>query len=357
MSEIKWVGKHIEVAPPKKPKKISGTFFPKVLGQYPYNGNSPFVAWCRSTRTYEAPFEGNKYTNAGNVIEPKVFDFLKREYFMIGLKTPTDMYGADYFKKTWGDFFPDNKVFSGMWDAIVLDDDGNVERVIEVKTTGDETATKQWSDGKAPHHYGLQAALYAYLLGIEDVTMVCVMLNDANGDYEHPEQVVPTFDDGHGGKNTIVDSFRVHDRYPNFEEMIEYAQEWWEKYVLTGISPDFDEKADADILKALRTNNVSPDTDIDALVSEAEGLKTEIDMIESTISEKQKRLKKLSDMIKDYAEKQFRDGDKKVEIKGSTYTWTIARSETTTIDKDAMKADGVLDKYEKKSTQFRMTVK
>ena len=45
--------------------------------------------------------------------------------------------------------------------------------------------------------------------------------------------------------------------------------------------------------------------------------------------------------------KQFREGDKKVEVKGSTFTWTVSRSETTAIDKDALKADGLLDKYSK----------
>ena len=29
---------------------------------------------------------------------------------------------------------------------------------------------------------------------------------------------------------------------------------------------------------------------------------------------------------------QFRDGDKKVEVKGSTYVWTVSRSETTSVD-------------------------
>ena len=55
--------------------------------------------------------------------------------------------------------------------------------------------------------------------------------------------------------------------------------------------------------------------------------------------------------------KQFRPGDKKVEVKGSTYTWAISRSETTTIDKKALEADGLLEKYQTKTEQYRMTVK
>ena len=49
--------------------------------------------------------------------------------------------------------------------------------------------------------------------------------------------------------------------------------------------------------------------------------------------------------------------DKKVEIKGGTFTFTVSRSETTTIDKKALEADGLLEKYQKKSEQYRMSVK
>ena len=61
-------------------------------------------------------------------------------------------------------------------------------------------------------------------------------------------------------------------------------------------------------------------------------------------------------MVKEQALSQFRDGDKKVEIKGSKYVWAVSRSETTVIDKDAMQADGVLEKYQKTSPTFKITV-
>ena len=149
----------------------------------------------------------------------------------------------------------------------------------------------------------------------------------------------------------------MSERYPDFAEKIAWVTDWWNTHVATGISPEFDEKKDAEILKALRTNNLTPDTDMDALIAEAETLKGEVDKATAALADKEKRLKEIGEIIKEHAVSQFRDGDKKVEVKGKTYTWTIARSETTTIDKDAMKADGVLDKYQKKSTQFRMTVK
>ena len=113
----------------------------------------------------------------------------------------------------------------------------------------------------------------------------------------------------------------------------------------TGISPVYNEKADAEILAALRTNNVTPDTDIDTLVKEAEELKAKLDAHAAEVAADEKRYKLLVDNIKKLAVSQFRDGDKKVSIVGSSYAWEVSKSSKTTIDKEAMKADGVLEKY------------
>jgi len=178
--------------------------------------------------------------------------------------------------------------------------------------------------------------------------MVCSFLADA--DYEHPELFVPT------AENTITRTFKVSERYPNFLTMVGVAEAWWEQHVQTGISPDFDEKRDAEPLKALRTNNLTPDTDIEALVREGETLKAELDAASAAVAKKEKRLKTITDMLKKHALSQFRDGDKKVEIKGQKYVWAVSRSETTGIDKDAMEADGVLEKYQKTTPTYKITV-
>lgn len=342
MSDIKWVGSHIEVTPPKRCKKITGTRFATVMGLNPWA--TPFEIFCAVTKTYEKPFEDTIYTIAGKTIEPKQAEYMKQSYAMTNLVTPTDVFGEDYFKKTWGDFFHDVEIFGGLWDYLLYEN-GKPTTVLEMKTT---KRSEDWAND-IPEYYALQAALYAYLLGVDDVIMVCSFLEPK--DYEHPELFVPN------ASNTIAREFKVSERYPDFAQKIAWVTQWWNAHVATGISPDFDEKKDAEILKALRTNNLTPDTDMDALIAEAEPLKSEVDKTAAAMADKEKRLKEISEIIKEHAMKQFRDGDKKVEVKGSTYTWTIARSETTTIDKDAMKADGVLDRYQKKSTQFRMTVK
>ena len=340
---MKWLdSKQIQITPPKRTKKVTGTRFATILGLNPWS--TPFEMWCAITKIYEKPFEDTIYTIAGKTIEPKQAEYMKKSYGM-DLITPTDRYGQDYFNKTWGDFFPENPYFGGMWDYLGVDENGTVDTVLEMKTT---KRIEDWQND-APEYYALQAALYAYLLGVDNVIMVASFLEEK--DYEDPSKFVPNI------KNTITVEFKVSERYPDFERMVAEVKSWWGEYVTGGISPVYDEKKDAEILAALRTHNLTPDTDIDALIKEAEGLKKEVDMTAAAIADKEKRLKEISDIIKEHAMTQFRDGDKKVEIKGSTYTWTVSRSETTTIDKKALEADGLLEKYQKKSEQYRMTVK
>lgn len=354
MKDVKWQGSTISVEIPKKPKKITGTHFPTIIGVNPFS--SPFEVWCRCTRTYEIPFEGNKYTNAGQIIEPKVFDFLRKSMgFGDRVITPEDIYGKDHFKKTWGDFYPSVPIFGGMWDALIYGDDGKPECVVEIKTVQVDgrsgTLEQRWKDGEAPHYQALQAALYAYLLGVDKVLMVAVALEDKKGDYEHPEQVVPSY----ANENVYTDEFKVSERYPNFDMYIEQATAWWNAYVLTGSSPEFDEKKDAEILKALRTNTLNPESDITTIVNEIEQLTTEIEQTMSTISDKEKRLKALMEQIKKYALGQFRKGDTKVSIPGQRYEFTLSKSNTTELDKEALKADGLLEKYTKEKTNYRLS--
>ena len=358
MKAIKWVNNHIEVEPPNKPKKISGTFFPTVLGFDPWK--TPFEAWCKSTRTFEPPFEGNKYTNAGQIIEGKVFEFLRTSLgYGNRVVTPTDLYGEDYFKRTRGDFFPDDTIFSGMDDALIYDETMTYfEYVVEVKTVQVDgrsgTLEERWKDGKAPDYQALQASLYAHKRGIKKVLMVAVALEDKKGDYENPEQVVPSF----ANSNVYIDEFKVSERYPNFDIYIEKATNWWNNHVLTGISPEFDEKKDAEILKALRTNNAEIPSDISTLIKEAEQLKTEIAEITDKVSGKEKELKAITNEIKKFAMKQFRDGDTKVSIKGKEYEFVLAKSNSTEIDTESILSDmgeDFINKYTRQKISYRLT--
>lgn len=342
---MEWLDtKQLKIVPPKKPKKITGTRFAAIMGKNTWN--TPFKTWCEITRTYEEPFEDTVYTIAGKTIEPKQAEYMRRAYFMTGLKTPTDIFGENYFKRTFGDFFNDEPIFGGMWDYLLYDESGKPTTVLEMKTT---KRSEDW-ENDIPEYYALQAALYAYLLGVDSVMMVASFLEDK--DYKAPEAFVPS------SKNTIVIPFKVSERYPDFDKLIKKAEKWWKSCVEGGVSPTFDEKKDADILKVLRTNTLNPETDIESVMEEAEALQEEIERVSATVADKEKRLKTLKDIIKERAMKSFRDGDKSVALKSKRYVWAVSRTERKDIDKDALKADGLLDKYSTKSVvTYRLTNK
>lgn len=340
---MNWIDSHLEVTPHKKPKKITATRFATILGLNPWS--TPFEVWCEITKTYQKPFEDTIYTIAGKTIEPKQIEYMRSSYGMYNLKTPTDIYGPDYFKKTWGDFFGHIPVLGGMWDSRLDDDNGKPEAVLEFKTT---KRAEDWAND-VPEYYALQAALYAYLLGVDDVIMVASFLEPS--DYEHPEKFIPS------ASNTITVEFKVSERYPNFSQMVGQAQEWWNAHVVTGISPDYDEKKDAEILKALRTNNLSPDTSIDALIAEAESLKTELETVYASVADKEKRLKAVTGEIKNHLKGAFTPHANAVEYKGGKYLWSMTKTTSSELDEDAMQADGVLQKYLKVKETFRMTTK
>lgn len=341
---MEWLeGNKIKVVPPKRPKKLTATRFATVLGLNPWS--TPFEVWCEITRTYQKPFEETIYTAAGKTIEPKQAQFMKKSYFMTNIVTPTDIYGEDYFNRTYGDFFKDEPIFGGMWDYLLFDENKKPVTVLEMKTT---KRAEDWAKD-IPEYYALQAALYAHLLGVDDVIMVASFLSDK--DYKDPSQFIPS------AKNTITVPFKVSERYPEFKKLVKKAEKWWKDHVETGISPAFDEKADAEILKELRTNTLNPELDIEALLREGEELKAEIDRLSAPIEPLEKRLKVVTDIIKQHALAQFRDGDKKVSIRGEKYEWNVSRSETSEIDKDGLKADGLLAKYTRAKVSYRITTK
>lgn len=338
-----WVDNHLEIEAPKRPKKITGTKFAAILDLSKWC--SPFETWCDITRTYTEPFEDTKFTLAGKAIEPKQAEYMKKAYYMKNLVKPTDVFGDDPFKQTHGDFFHENKILGGMWDYLENDDDGNTQAVLEMKTT---QRAEDWAED-IPEYYALQAALYAYLLGVDKVYMVCSFLKPS--DYDCPENYEPSAD------NTIVRPFSVSERYPDMQELIDFALTWWENHIVTGISPDYDEKRDKKVLDALRTVSYNPKSDLADIISRAEKLKAFLDEKTAEIADKEKEYKNLLDQIKTASLEQFSPYDDKVTIEGNTYTFSVSRTATDKVDKKALEADGLLDKYVTKTETYRLTVK
>lgn len=321
----------IIVDPPKRPKKISGTRFASVLGLNHWN--TPFSIWCAVTRTYEEPFVDNIYTRAGKAIEPIIIKYLNKMVFFGDLVSAEQYYGGDPFKKTHGDMWPEVPVFGGLWDGIVREN-GKTAGVVEIKTT---KRAEDWSGGP-PEYYALQGALYAWLLGIDEVHMVCGFLTDK--DYEHPDNFKPT------SSNTIIESFLISERYPQFQNHIDRVMEWWNNHVLTGISPEFDEKKDAEILRALRTTKITNDVAIEELLREANVLEKVLEETQKQTAPTERRLKEIKDNIKSQMQARLPDMNNAwVEVAYGERIWTLSKGSTDSIDKEKLTKDGLLSKY------------
>ena len=342
---MEWIeGDRIKTDPPAKPKKITGTRFGAVLGKNRWS--TPFKAWCEITRTYEEPFQDTKYTVAGKIIEPKQAEYMKKAYFMPNLVKPSDVWGENYFDATHGDFFPSDPVFGGMWDYLLKDGEGAASAVLEMKTS---RRAEDWRDD-IPEYYALQAALYAWLLGIEQVYMVASFLSD--GDYDDPAAFEPS------AENTIVVPFKVHERYPLFEyEYIARARRFWEDCVISGISPAYDAEKDAAILSALRSVSGEdlPD-DMRDLVSEAEALRDEIGAYEAKIEIQEKRYKMITERLKKRAAEMLGTGVNRADIAGDRYVFSVVRAQTQRISAERLKQDGLYEKYAETSDTVRLNV-
>lgn len=220
-----------------KHKKITGTKFASILGKNPFS--TEFEAWCDITKVYTKEIEPTKYTNAGNIIEPKQALYCKNVLGMNNLITPTELYGSNYFNRLKGNFFTDD-IFGGMWDYLLIDNQGNPQVVLEMKTTKN---VRNW-EKDIPEYYALQASLYAYLLKVDNIYMVVSFLT--NDDYNIIDLYQPN------EFNTRIIPFSLKEKYPDFEiNYVDKVRNWYYNYVETNQSPEYDNKKDKVILEEL----------------------------------------------------------------------------------------------------------
>ncbi len=228
---------------PMIPKKMTGTRFAQIL--VPGRFNSPFEAWCEIMRVYEKPYEDNKYTRAGEAIQPIQTEYVQQDERQLEVADPQTVYGDNPEEQTGYDFFPQDDLFGGMWDAVGRTEEGEIARVYEMKTTGLKNA-RFWRSERfgIPMDKLLQGALYAYLLGLNAVTMVSSYLKPE--DYDDPESYECS------RSNTQVQEISLSEISGNFErDYIGKAKGWWEDHVVTGLSPRFDPVKDREIIEAL----------------------------------------------------------------------------------------------------------
>lgn len=351
----KWekVGKRVSVlgGPIANPKKITATRLGAVCGLNRWK--TPFQAWCEITRVAEPPFEGNKYTLTGQVVEPRLNEFSK-EFISPNLKTP-----EEYYDKPLGfvwDFFPDQPVFGGKWDALVTNRKGDKNiGIVEYKTT---SRAQDWLVSP-PDYYAIQALAYGAWEGLDDVWLVPAFLEQ--DDYVDPADYPGlkgaalleaadkdcTFQPSEENTRIFpmnVATYKVAGK--TIHEWLEYADAWHERHVEGNVSPEFDEKADKEYLDLMRTSEVEIPKDLDSISAKVATLDDSIKNLKesSGLNDMEKELKELKDKVLKAQMRSLADADGSTAIE--TKEWRLAQGKgRETIDKAAMKEDGVLEKY------------
>ena len=284
---------NIIIAPPKQTLRITGHRLSSVLGLNKYQ--SPFGAWAEITKLVKLPFEDTKYTIAGKAIEPKLIEYMKTQ--LPNIVSIEDYYGNVFDEYRYNNFKDESNIFGGVIDAVsTLNDKKTITAIVECKTS---SKPQDWANDMIPVDYLLQGALYSYMKGLKEIIFVCVFLDEL--DYAHPEEVNITKD------NTIIRIrqlddlvFDINGKYMNIEDCMQYAKEWWEKYIVTGVSPTFDEKLDKEYLDIIRATDATQDNDLLKVCDDAFKLAQEIKeaKIVNGIDEMEKRLKLLETSIK-----------------------------------------------------------
>ena len=322
---------------PKNTKKLTGTRLGAILGLNKWK--TPFGAWCEIMRVAEPPFEGNKYTEAGNVLEPKLIEFCKTEVSP-HILTPEEHFKS---KRKLYDHFPNEPVLGGMWDGLVFDD-GEPIGIIEAKTS---SRPQDWMQG-VPLSYAIQGLAYAHLMGVTRVFFPVRFMEPQ--DYEHPEQLECTPD------NTVVYELNTETwRYGNNDiaSWLDNALVWYEKHVVGNVSPPLDKKLDKEYLAIMGRNEVVDDS-LEALAIEVAEIETKLEVLREQhgIDDLEKKLKALKDKrLKPALMERFTDTDDSV----VGYGWQVTRSYTESIDKEAMAQDNILDKYTVSKPKYTLT--
>ncbi len=325
--------------PPKQKLRITGHRIASVLGLNPYQ--SEFGAWAEITKLVKLPFEDNKYTIAGKAIEPKLINFVREKF--PNVMSIEEYYGNNIDKYKWNNFVEDSDIFGGIIDCVATKEDmKTLTMIVECKTS---SKPYEWENNNVPISYLLQGCEYSYLKKLDRVLFVCAFLQDM--DYARPENFVPTKD------NTIMVVKKIKDvlvEMPDgslitFDEAIKYCEDWWYKYIETGISPEFDEKKDKEYLDIIRSSKPINDNSLEDLCDRAKELEQEIEQLkqDSGLASKEKELKILEDSIKQGLMDALQDGETKASCKQYKLSGTISQKFNEKLFKE---------KYPKKYEEF-----
>ncbi|ACF07199.1 YqaJ-like viral recombinase domain [Metamycoplasma arthritidis] len=211
-------------------KKITGSAIADILEVDSFK--SQFAAFARLCGL-QLPVLDRKYVDAGIIIEPKILEMVEK-----ALKEPLERFPAEKYNY---DYFKDNPLFGGLPDGYAK----NRKMIVEIKTTNIKNY-ENWLAGFVPLGYLKQAQLYSYLMGVDIFSIVAIFLEAE--DYKNPE-LVPI-------KKRHVKNFDYKVDVAQVEDDIKFCEAWFKKYTTLGISPQWKNNIDNDLIEYLKCRNI-----------------------------------------------------------------------------------------------------
>ena len=311
--------------------KIAGTFLAGIMGMSEWN--TPFSVATKILRIYDEDVD-NPSTRAGKYLEPVMLNYLDRSNRLPNTQANVLFPGyEDGYHADWRSHFEDD-VFSGHVDAIaghVFDAKAGIG-IVENKTT---THPEQWDwvNNIPPTHYWLQASLYAYFLGYDTIYFTVGILTQ--DEVDNPYKFVPNED------NVRIMKVGL---YPEFDEIVKIAREWYHNYIERGYTPlpDMKNPIDAKIVGLLDAQKSTLDEILPKFKEYVE--------LNNEINAKQKQADALKEQICLFLDVNEVDG-----IGNGDIYYKYSEYSRKSVDTDAMKKSGIYDAYLKTTTykQFK----
>lgn len=304
--------------------KITGTMLGGIMGLSPWE--TPFTISVKLLRIFEEDKGDVPALNAGKYLEPVILNYLDKTGRLEN--TQAEVLFPHYEEGShldWKSHF-DDELFSGHIDAIAghVDDAYKGIGIVENKTT---THPEAWDfiNNIPPKTYWLQASLYAYFFGYEDIYFTVGILTSEEQD--NPALFVPNEDN--------VKIMKVG-LYPDFQSILDRAKEWYIAYIQNGVTPAPDMENPRD-----RSISIMLDAQI-ATADEILPMFHEYVRMNNECNELAKKVEELKKALTAYMDIHGMDG-----IGNSDLYYKYSTSTRKSVDTDKMKSEGIYDSYVK----------
>lgn len=265
-------------------KKCTGTSLAGILGCSPFT--SPFQIACALLGVCSEDLDGKFAVEFGKAHESTIISYLNETYTDEGLFIPAE----DVFEKREGDHdswesdFQDD-IFAGHVDGVVTSTNGE-DYILEIKTSA---KIDDWTEG-VPLYYWLQVALYNHFITQKDHAYVGLGIRSQDD----------TIEDWTANDDTVR-LFKMSIDQEDFDKKLDVVREWYETYIMNGITPDYDPTNHGDLMMWNYLNSITKSDDsVQVSVDRLLELKEIIDKNKEAMQAAEDEFNMLKESLKSY---------------------------------------------------------